>query len=192
MKSNGLASLCGYASALPTPFKGEAIDEDAFASFCEWQISEGISMLVVNGTTGEAPTLTLEEQRRLIRLAVEAADGRVPVIAGAGSNATAHAIEIARQAADAGADGLLVVTPYYNKPSQEGLFRHFVAVHDATDLPIILYDVPSRTGCTLASTRSASGRVAAGRGAQGRDQRSHPAGNSAACARRLVPASERR
>jgi 4-hydroxy-tetrahydrodipicolinate synthase len=149
MEATNLTTLCGYASALPTPFKGREIDEDAFISFCNWQIGEGVSALVVNGTTGEAPTLTIDEQGRLIRLAVEAADGRVPVIAGAGSNSTAHAAELARQAALAGADGLLVVTPYYNMPSQEGLFRHFRAVHDATDLPIFLYDVPSRTGCPL-------------------------------------------
>jgi 4-hydroxy-tetrahydrodipicolinate synthase len=144
-----LATLCGYASALPTPFKGECIDADAFASFCAWQIEQGVSALIVNGTTGEAPTLTSEEQNRLVSMALEAAQGRVPVIAGAGSNSTSHAIEIARDAQTAGADGLLAVTPYYNKPSQEGLFRHFRALHDATDLPILLYDVPARTGCTL-------------------------------------------
>lgn len=149
MEATNLATLCGYASALPTPFKGGEIDEDAFTSFCDWQIGEGVSALVVNGTTGEAPTLTVEEQRRLLRLAVEAAHGHVSVIAGAGSNSTTHATELARQAALAGADGLLVVTPYYNMPSQEGVFRHFRAVHDATDLPILLYDVPSRTGCPL-------------------------------------------
>src|ERR1700724_711957 len=150
MINNRIARLSGYSSALPTPFKGCFIDEEALAAFCEWQIGEGISALVVNGTTGEAPTLTAEEQRQLIRLAVDVADGRVPVIAGAGSNATAHAIELARQAEFAGADGLLIVTPYYNRPSQEGLFRHFEALHRATRLPILLYDVPSRTGCTLA------------------------------------------
>ena len=149
MENNSLASLCGYASALPTPFKGDTIDENVFASFCEWQIQQGISALVVNGTTGEAPTLSMREQRRLIRVAVAVACGRVPVIAGAGSNATAHAIELAQQAENAGANGLLVVTPYYNKPSQEGLFQHFRAVHDRTNLPVLLYDVPSRTGCAL-------------------------------------------
>lgn len=150
METNNLASLCGYASALPTPFKRELIDEDAFASFCEWQIRQGISALVVNGTTGEAPTLSLREQRRLVRIAVVVARGQVPVIAGAGSNATSHAIEIAHEAEEAGADGLLVVTPYYNKPSQEGVYRHFRAIHDATGLPLFLYDVPCRTGMTLA------------------------------------------
>jgi 4-hydroxy-tetrahydrodipicolinate synthase len=151
MQTKDLASLCGFASALPTPIRGPLIDDDGFAAFCDWQIEQGISALVVNGTTGEAPTLALREQDRLVRIAVEAADGRVPVIAGAGSNSTVHAIELARQAEDAGADALLVVTPYYNKPSQEGLFRHFRAAHDACGVPIILYDVPSRTGCTLST-----------------------------------------
>ena len=146
----GLLRLTGYSSAVPTPFQGCFIDEEAFAAFCEWQIREGVSALVVNGTTGEAPTLTADEQRQLIRLAVDVAGGEVPVIAGAGSNATAHAIQLARQAEFAGADALLVVTPYYNRPSQEGLFRHFEAIHRATKLPILLYDVPSRTGCTFA------------------------------------------
>jgi 4-hydroxy-tetrahydrodipicolinate synthase len=149
MELNAIAALSGYASALPTPFRDGRIDEDAFESFCDWQIEQGTAALVVNGTTGEAPTLALAEQGRLVRRAVETARGEVPVIAGAGSNATAHAIEIAGKAEAAGADGLLVVTPYYNKPSQEGLFRHFRAIHDATGLPIILYDVPSRTGCQL-------------------------------------------
>lgn len=117
---------------------------------CRWQIEQGTAALVVNGTTGEAPTLSLEEQIRLVRLAVFAAQQRVPVIAGAGSNATSHAIGIAHEAARAGANALLVVTPYYNKPPQEGLLQHFRAIHDATDLPIILYDVPARTGCKLA------------------------------------------
>jgi 4-hydroxy-tetrahydrodipicolinate synthase len=150
MGPTALESLGGYASALPTPFLENAIDEDAFESFCDWQIEQGVAALIVNGTTGEAPTLSLPEQRRLIHLAVDVADGRVPVIAGAGANATTHAVELARQAEAAGADGLLAVTPYYNRPSQEGLFRHFKAVHDATSLPVFLYDVPSRTACSLA------------------------------------------
>ncbi len=149
METTDIATLCGYASALPTPFKGPYVDEVAFASFCNWQIGQGISALVVNGTTGEAPTLTLEEQRRLVGLTVKVAQGRVPVIAGAGSNATSHSVTLAQQAVNAGADGLLVVTPYYNRPSQEGLYRHFRAIHDATDRPILLYDVPARTGCEL-------------------------------------------
>jgi len=149
MRNADLATLCGYASALPTPFAGERIADDAFQAFCDWQIDQGISALVVNGTTGEAPTLLPEEQDRMVRLALDVARGRVPVIAGAGSNATSHAIELAQRAQRAGADGLLVVTPYYNKPSQEGLYRHFRAIHDATDLPILLYDVPARTACGL-------------------------------------------
>ena len=149
MTHQDLSTLGGYLSALPTPFKNQQIDEDAFARFCDWQIKQGIWGLVVNGTTGEAPTLGLDEQERLVRIAVETAHGHVPVIAGAGSNATSHVIDIARRAERAGADGLLVVTPYYNKPPQQGLFLHFQAVHDATGLPILLYDVPSRTGCSL-------------------------------------------
>jgi 4-hydroxy-tetrahydrodipicolinate synthase len=149
MNRQELDSLGGYISALPTPFHDQEIDDAPFAKFCDWQIRQGIWGLVVNGTTGEAPTLTMAEQERLLRIAVETAQHRVPVIAGIGANATVHAIELARQAERAGADALLAVTPYYNKPSQEGLFRHFRAVHDATGLPIILYDVPSRTGIEL-------------------------------------------
>ncbi|MDB5407638.1 MAG: 4-hydroxy-tetrahydrodipicolinate synthase [Rhodospirillales bacterium] len=149
-EANGITGLAGFATALPTPFSDGAVDEASFAALCDWQISQGIAALVVNGTTGEAPTLSLTEQRRQIRRAVAVAAGRVPVIAGAGSNATGHAIELARQAESAGADALLVVTPYYNRPSQQGLFRHYEAIHDQTGLPILLYDVPARTGCTIA------------------------------------------
>ena len=144
-----IPELSGYASAVPTPFRDGQLDEDAFSRFCAWQIEQGIAALVVCGTTGEAPTLIPAEQCRLIRLAVEAAEGRVPVIAGAGSASTAHAIELAQAAERAGADGLLSVVPYYNRPPQEGLYRHFHAVHDATGLPILLYDVPSRCCCSL-------------------------------------------
>jgi 4-hydroxy-tetrahydrodipicolinate synthase len=147
---NSIADLTGYASALPTPFRAGGIDDAAFETLCAWQIAEGVSGLVVCGTTGEAPTLSSAEQHHLIRRAVEIAQGRVPVIAGAGSNATPHAIDLARGAEQAGADALLVVVPYYNRPPQEGLYRHFRAIHDAVDLPILLYDVPSRTGCRLA------------------------------------------
>jgi 4-hydroxy-tetrahydrodipicolinate synthase len=150
LRAVNVSTLAGYVSALPTPFAAHDIDEPAFAALCEWQIEQGISGLVVNGTTGEAPTLRTDEQFRLIRVAVKAAEGRVPVIAGAGSNSTAHAAELAQLAEAAGADGLLAVTPYYNRPSQEGLFEHFRSVHDATRLPLFLYDVPSRTACTLA------------------------------------------
>ena len=149
MECQDLSNPGGYISALPTPFRDQRIDEAAFARLCAWQVEQGIWGVVVNGTTGEAPTLAPEEQARLIRIAVEAVAGRVPVIAGAGSNATPHATALAQNAERAGADALLVVTPYSNKPPQEGLYRHFRAVHDATRAPIILYDVPSRTGCAL-------------------------------------------
>jgi 4-hydroxy-tetrahydrodipicolinate synthase len=146
-----LANLSGCLTALPTPFVRDSIDEAAFAAFCEWQVEQGVRGLVVAGTTGEAPALSMAEQARLVAVAVRVARGRVPVIAGAGSNATAHAVDLAQQAAAQGADGLLAVTPYYNRPSQEGLFEHFEALHQATDLPLFLYDVPARTGTTLAN-----------------------------------------
>lgn len=111
----------------------------------EWQIEMGADGLVPCGTTGESPTLSAEEQRRVVELTVQAAAGRAPVIAGAGSNNTAHAVELAKQAEKAGADGLLVVTPYYNKPNQEGLIRHFDSVHDAVSIPIIIYNIPGRS-----------------------------------------------
>lgn len=142
--------LTGYVSALPTPFRNGHVDQAAFQRICAWQIDQGIRGLVVCGTTGEAPTLSLAEHMLLVRCATEVAAGRVPVIAGAGSNATRHAIEIAQAVEIAGADGLLVVVPYYNCPSQEGLFRHFREVHDAVSIPVLLYDVPGRTGCALA------------------------------------------
>jgi 4-hydroxy-tetrahydrodipicolinate synthase len=127
----------------------DSIDAEAFEAICDWQIEQGISAIVVSGTTGEASTLTMGEQEFLIKVALDVSRGRVPVIAGSGSNSTAHAIEIAQMAQRAGANGLLAVTPYYNKPSQEGLFQHFSAVHAATHVPILLYNVPARTGCEL-------------------------------------------
>jgi 4-hydroxy-tetrahydrodipicolinate synthase len=143
--------LSGYAPALPTPFDSAGtIDESAFAQFCDRQMHEGAAALVVCGTTGEAPTLTPVEHSTLIRAAVEVAHGRVPVIAGAGSNSTAHAIELTRHAEAAGADAVLSVVPYYNKPTQPGLDAHFTCIAQSTGLPIILYDVPSRTGRGLA------------------------------------------
>ncbi len=146
-----LLSLAGYAPAIPTPFNSDGgIDDRALRMFCEHQIAEGASALVICGTTGEAPTLSPTEQVAVIRVAVETAAGRVPVIAGAGSNSTAHAIELTRDAEAAGADAILSVVPYYNKPTQTGLHAHFNAVADATGLPIILYDVPSRTVVGLA------------------------------------------
>ena len=122
-----------------------SIDLDRFENFVDWQITEGIQGLVPCGTTGESPTLTMGEQGELIRTAVRVADRRVPVIAGAGANSTAEAIELSHIAQNAGADALLQVVPYYNKPSQRGIYAHFKAIHDATDLPIILYNVPGRT-----------------------------------------------
>ncbi len=146
-----VTKLSGYAPAVPTPFDGEGrIDCDAFERFCDRQVAAGATALVVCATTGEAPTLTPAEHRKLIWLAVKVARGRVPVIAGAGSNATAHAIELGKDAEAAGADAILSVVPYYNKPMQAGLLAHFRAVADATGLPVILYDVPSRTITGLA------------------------------------------
>ena len=135
----------GSIPALITPFKDGALDEKRFQDFVEWQISEGSNGLVPVGTTGESPTLSHEEHKRVIELCVEAAAGRVPVIAGAGSNNTVEAIDFARHAEKAGADGLLVVTPYYNKPNQAGLKAHFKAVNDAVGLPILIYNIPGRS-----------------------------------------------
>lgn len=146
-----VSKLSGYAPAVPTPFNADdSIDCPAFERFCDRQIAEGATALVVCGTTGEAPTLSPTEHRRLIRLAIGVSRGRVPVVAGAGSNATAHAIELARDAETAGADAILSVVPYYNKPMQAGLEAHFRAIAGATGLPIFLYDVPSRTVTGLA------------------------------------------
>jgi 4-hydroxy-tetrahydrodipicolinate synthase len=146
-----VAKLSGYAPAVPTPFAADGrIDCEAFERFCARQIAAGATALVVCGTTGEAPTLTPTEHRKLVWLAVKTARGRVPVIAGAGSNATAHAIELGRDAEAAGADAILSVVPYYNKPMQAGLLAHFRAIADATGVPLILYDVPSRTVTGLA------------------------------------------
>ncbi|MEO1250107.1 MAG: 4-hydroxy-tetrahydrodipicolinate synthase [Pseudomonadota bacterium] len=135
----------GSYVALITPFNDGGIDEDGFQRFCNWQIEQGTDGLVPVGTTGESPTLSHDEHKRIVSLCVEVSAGRVPVIAGAGSNSTETAIEFAKHAADAGADGTLVVTPYYNKPSQEGLFRHFKAVAEAADLPLIIYNIPGRS-----------------------------------------------
>jgi 4-hydroxy-tetrahydrodipicolinate synthase len=158
--SRHVSRLSGYAPALPTPFDNDDnIDGDAFARLCERQIEQGATALVVCGTTGEAPTLSLDEHRGLVRSAVEIARGRVPVIAGAGSNATAHAIALTKDAEAAGADAVLSVVPYYNKPTQAGMYAHFCAIAQSSGLPIILYDVPSRTACGLAD--ETVGRLAA-------------------------------
>ncbi len=139
----------GSITALVTPFRGDAIDERAFADLIKWQIGEGASGLVPCGTTGESPTLRRDEHERLIRVCVEAADWCVPVIAGTGTNSTETTIALTRAAKAAGADAALVVTPYYNRPSQTGLFRHFEAVARAVEIPIVLYNVPKRTGVDL-------------------------------------------
>ena len=146
-----VSKLSGYAPALPTPFdKDDRIDSGAFERLCDLQIKSGATALVVCSTTGEAPNLSVTEQRRLVRIAVEVSRGRVPVIAGAGSNATEHAIELTKDAEAQGADAILSVVPYYNRPTQTGLYAHFRTIAAPTCLPIILYDVPSRTGCALA------------------------------------------
>ena len=136
----------GSIPALITPFTadGSAVDEDGFRAFVDWQIVEGSKGVVPVGTTGESPTLSHTEHNRVVELAVEAAAGRVPVIAGAGSNSTDEAISLAQHAESAGADAALVIVPYYNKPTQEGLYQHFKAVHDACGLPIVIYNVPGR------------------------------------------------
>ena len=135
----------GSLTALITPFRNGAVDEAGFQAFCDWQIREGTSGLVPCGTTGESPTLSHEEHRRVVSLCVEAAQRRVPVLAGAGSNSTAEAISLVSHAKDSGAQAALVVVPYYNKPTQEGLFRHFEAIHDAVDLPLVIYNIPGRS-----------------------------------------------
>src|SRR3954467_9335836 len=135
----------GSIVALLTPFKNGKVDEKAFQSFVDWQIKQGTNGLVPCGTTGESPTLSHEEHMRVVELCIEAAAGRVPVIAGTGSNSTTEAIDFTRHAKKAGADATLVVTPYYNKPTQEGLFLHFTAIADAVDLPLFIYNIPGRS-----------------------------------------------
>ncbi|MHA6298884.1 4-hydroxy-tetrahydrodipicolinate synthase [Devosia sp. CAU 1758] len=137
--------LRGSITALITPMRDGAVDEKAFASFVEWQIAEGTHGLVPVGTTGESPTVSHEEHRRVVEICIEVANGRVPVIAGAGSNATAEAVALARFAEKTGADAVLSVVPYYNKPNQEGLFHHYSAIASAVGIPIVLYSVPGRT-----------------------------------------------
>jgi 4-hydroxy-tetrahydrodipicolinate synthase len=135
----------GSIPALVTIFRDEALDERAFLDFVRWQVDEGSHALVPCGTTGESATLTSAEHRRVIELAIEGAAGRVKVIAGCGSNNTAHAIELTRSAKQAGADAALHVPPYYNRPNQEGIYAHLAAIAEAVDIPIILYNVPART-----------------------------------------------
>ncbi|RAI56266.1 4-hydroxy-tetrahydrodipicolinate synthase [Roseicella frigidaeris] len=136
----------GSMVALITPMRGDgSLDEKAFVELVEWQISEGTEGLIPVGTTGESPTLSHAEHKRVVELCVEAARGRVPVIAGTGSNSTAEAIDFTRHAKQAGADACLVVTPYYNKPTQEGMVLHFTAIADAVDLPLFIYNIPPRS-----------------------------------------------
>ena len=139
----------GAATAIITPFKDNQIDYKAFAHLIDWQIAEGIDAIVVCGTTGEGSTLTDEEHRDAIKFAVDHVAGRIPVIAGTGSNDIAYAIDLTKFACEVGADAMLVVTPYYNKATQRGLYESFTAIADASTKPLILYNVPSRTGCNL-------------------------------------------
>lgn len=139
----------GVATALVTPMNKNGVDYDAFGRLIEWQIQEGINALVIAGTSGEGSTLTDDEHKELLRFAVEKIAGRVPVIAGTGSNDTAYAIELTKYASEIGCDAMLLVTPYYNKATQRGLIESFRAIADASTKPCILYNVPSRTGCNL-------------------------------------------
>ena len=141
----------GVITALVTPFKDGRVDEAAFLGLIERQIDEGVQGVVPVGTTGETATLSHDEHKRVVELCVQAVNKRIRVIAGAGANATAEAIDLVRFAKDVGADGALVVTPYYNRPSQEGLYAHFAAIDAAVEFPIILYNVPSRTGVDLSN-----------------------------------------
>lgn len=135
----------GSITALVTPFRNGALDEEALRRLVDWQIENGTNGLVPVGTTGESPTLSHEEHKRVVEIVIAEAKGRVPVIAGAGSNATSEAIDFARHAETAGADAVLVVTPYYNKPTQAGLYAHFKAINDAIGIPIIIYNIPARS-----------------------------------------------
>jgi 4-hydroxy-tetrahydrodipicolinate synthase len=141
----------GSLVALITPFRDGKVDESAFQEHVAWQLGQGTHGLVPIGTTGECPTLEHDEQRRLIELCVEVAKGRAPVIPGTGFNSTAHTIEATLQAKKAGADAALVVCPYYNKPTQEGLYQHFKTVHDAVDMPIVIYNIPGRTNVDMSN-----------------------------------------
>ncbi|MCT4656680.1 MAG: 4-hydroxy-tetrahydrodipicolinate synthase [Cohaesibacter sp.] len=135
----------GSCTALVTPFRDGAVDFKAFEAFVDWQINEGTNALIPVGTTGESPTLSHDEHKMVVETCVKVADKRVPVLAGAGSNSTAEAVDLAQHAEKAGADGALVVTPYYNKPSQEGLFQHFKTVADSVSIPVVIYNIPPRS-----------------------------------------------
>ncbi len=139
----------GAATAIITPMNANGVDYEAYGKLIDWQLEQGIDAIVATGTTGEASTLTDEEHQEVIRFTVERVAGRVPVIAGTGSNDTAYAVELTKFACEAGADAVLVVTPYYNKATQKGLIQMFTQIADASTKPLILYNVPSRTGCNL-------------------------------------------
>jgi 4-hydroxy-tetrahydrodipicolinate synthase len=145
----------GSFVALITPFRDGKVDETAFQELVSWQVAQGTHGLVPCGTTGESPSLADNEHRRVVALCVEAAKGRVPVVAGTGTNSTHHTIELTRQAKAAGADAALIVCPYYNKPTQEGLYQHFKAVHDAVDLPIVIYNIPGRSSVDMSNATMA-------------------------------------
>jgi len=151
--------LRGSLTALVTPFtKDGAFDEKAFSAFVDWQVNEGTNGLVPVGTTGESPTLSHDEHHAVVKACIKAAKGRVPVVAGAGSNNTAEAVSLVQHAEKAGADAVLVVTPYYNKPTQRGLYAHFAAVAKATSLPVIIYNIPPRS--IIDMTPETMGRLA--------------------------------
>ncbi|HXE29691.1 MAG TPA: 4-hydroxy-tetrahydrodipicolinate synthase [Stellaceae bacterium] len=150
--------LKGSLVALITPFRDGKVDEKAFQSFVEWQIEQGTEGVVPCGTTGESPTLNHAEHKRVVELCVEVAKGRVPVVAGTGSNSTEEAIDFTRHAKQVGADAALVVTPYYNKPTQEGLYQHYKAITEAVDLPIIIYNIPAR--CVIDMSVATMARLA--------------------------------
>ena len=183
----------GSIVALITPFRNGGIDEAALQALVEWHIEQGTHGLVPVGTTGESPTLSHAEHERVVELVIEAAAGRLPVIAGAGSNSTAEAISLARHAKQVGADAILVVTPYYNKPTQDGLYAHFKAIHDAVDLPLIIYNIPGPLGGRHERRHHGRARPAAERGRrQGRHLRSRAAAADHARLRRgLLPAVRR-
>src|SRR4030081_1588698 len=138
-------SFRGSFTALVTPFSNGSLDEKALRGLVDWQIAEGTDGLVPVGTTGESPTLSHQEHRQVVEWCIEQTKGRVPVVAGAGSNSTREAVELSKHAQEAGADAVLVVTPYYNKPTQEGLYQHFKAINDAIGIPIIIYNIPARS-----------------------------------------------
>lgn len=155
-----MKTLQGSLTALITPMTADGtLDEKAFRAFVEWQVAEGTEGVVPVGTTGESPTLSHAEHKRVVELCVEQVAGRVPVVAGTGSNSTAEAIDFTRHAKQAGADAALVVTPYYNKPTQDGLYRHFMAIADAVDLPVVIYNIPGRSVVDM--TPETMGRLAA-------------------------------